>query len=30
MKTGKDLFSNFGRTAIREMVKKYEKRVRKN
>jgi hypothetical protein len=30
MKRGKSLFPNFGRTIIREMVKRYEKAVRKN
>jgi hypothetical protein len=30
MKTRKILFPDFGRTIIRKMAKKYEKRVRKN
>jgi hypothetical protein len=30
MKTGKSMFPNSGRAIIREMVKKYEKRMRKN
>jgi hypothetical protein len=30
MKTRKILFSNLGRAIIREMVKKYEERMRKN
>jgi hypothetical protein len=30
MKTRKGMFSDLSRTSIREMVKEYEKRVRKN